>query len=115
MFNLDVITNSNNVKHNLKWPYNLDHPYRILIIVGSGSGKTNALLNLIKERDNDELIDKIYLYAKDLNEQKYQLLIKKREEAGMVLNEPNPEAFIEYSNTMDGAYNNINNYNSTRR
>ena len=35
-----------------------DHPHRILIIVGSGSGKTNALFNLIKEQDD---IDKIYL------------------------------------------------------
>ena len=51
-----------------KWPYIPDHPYRILIIGGSGSGKTNALLNLIKEQDSKILIDKIYLCAKDLNE-----------------------------------------------
>ena len=49
----------------------------MLIIGGSGSGKTNALLNLIKEQDSDNLIDKIYLYAKDLNEPKYQFLVKK--------------------------------------
>ena len=61
----------------------------------------NASLNLIKEQDSDELIEKIYLYAEDLNEPKYQLLIKKCEEAGMCLNKPNPKAFIEYSNTMD--------------
>ena len=47
MINLDSITNKNNKKHNEKWPYIPDHPYRILIIGGSGSGKTNALLNLI--------------------------------------------------------------------
>ena len=48
MFNLDDITNENNVKYNKKWPFIPDHPYRMLIIVGSGSGKANALLNLIK-------------------------------------------------------------------
>ena len=76
MFNLDVITSENNVEHNLKWPYIPDHPYRMLIIGGSGSGKTNALLNLIKEQDSVNLIDKIYLYDKDVNEPKYQFLIK---------------------------------------
>ena len=48
----------------------------MLIIGGSGSGETNELLNLIKEQDSDELIDKIFLYPKDLNEPKYQFLIK---------------------------------------
>ena len=75
MFNLDDFTNENNKEYNEKWPYISDHPYRMLIIGGSGSGKTNALLNLIKKQDNDSLIDKIYLYAKDLNERKCQLLI----------------------------------------
>ena len=68
MFNLDDITNENNKEHKLKWPYITDHPYRILIIGGSESGKTNTLLNLIKEQDN---IDEISMYAKDLNEPKY--------------------------------------------
>ena len=63
MINLDNITNDNNNNHNEKWPYIPDHPYRILIIGGSGSGKANKLLNLITEQKN---IDKIYLYAKDL-------------------------------------------------
>ena len=49
MFNLDYITNENNKDHNKKWPYIPDHPYRMLIIGGSGSAKTNILLNLIKE------------------------------------------------------------------
>ena len=62
--------------HNKNWPYIPDHPYRILIIGGSGSGKTNVLLNLI---ENQPDIDKIYLYAKDLHEAKYQYLINKRE------------------------------------
>ena len=58
-----------------KWPYIPDHPYRILIVGGSGSGKTNALLNLI---NNQSDIDKIYLYAKDPYEKEYQYLINKR-------------------------------------
>ena len=57
-------------------------PYRILIIGGSGSGKTNALLILIKEQDD---IDKIYLNAKDLSEPKYDFLIEKLENAGTKL------------------------------
>ena len=61
-------------------PYIPDHSYRILIIGGSGSGKTNALLNLIH---NQQDIDKIYLYAKDPYEDKYQYLINKRESAGL--------------------------------
>ena len=56
-------------QHNLKWPYITDHPYRILIIGGSGSGKTNVLVNLIYNQPD---IDKIYLYAKDPHEAKYQ-------------------------------------------
>ena len=75
MINLDSITNENNKKHNEKWPYIPDHPYKILIIGGSGSGKTNALLNLINEQYN---IDKFYLHDKDLSEPKHEYLIKKR-------------------------------------
>ena len=71
MFNFDDITNENNEEHNLKWPFILDHPYRILIPIVSGSGKTNTLLNSIKKKDSDNVTDKIYLYAKDLNEAKY--------------------------------------------
>ena len=113
MINLDSITNKNNKEHNEKWPYIPDHPYRILIIGGSGSGKTNALLNLIKEQDYHDVIDKIYLYAKDLSEPKYEYLIKKREDAG-IKHVNNPNAFIVCSNTMDGVYKDIDNYNPKR-
>ena len=80
MINFDEYTNENIIEHNLKWPYIPDHPYRILIIGGSGSGKTNALLNLI---NNQPDIDKIYLYAKDPYKAKYQYLINKREKVGL--------------------------------
>ena len=111
MINLDSITNENNKKHNEKWPYIPDHPYKILIIGGSGSGKTNIMLNLIKEKDD---IDKIYLYAKDLREPKYEFLIEKREDAGIKhLNDLN--AFTECSSTMDNVYENINDYKPSRQ
>ena len=71
------------------------------------------MFNLIKEQDKDEIIDKIFLYAKNLNEPKYQLLIKKLEQAGMYLNDS--KAFVEYSQYMDDVYNNIDNYNPNRK
>ena len=80
MISFDDYTNENKTKHNPNWPHIPDHPYTIPIIGGSGSGKTNALLNLI---NNQPDIDKIYLYAKDLYEPKYQLLIDKRETTGL--------------------------------
>ena len=65
------------------------------MIGGSRSGKNNALFNLIKEQESDNLIDKIYLYAKDLSEPKYQFLIRKCEDVEIThLNDP--KAFIEY-------------------
>ena len=103
MFNLDLITNEDSKEHNKKWPFIPDHPSRILIIGGSGSGKTNAFLNLISQQDD---IDKIYLYVKDLSEPKCEFLIKKREDFGIKhFNDPN--AFIECPNTMDDVYENI--------
>ena len=113
MIHLANISNENNKKQNEKWPYIPDHAYRIIIIDGSGSEKTNALLNLIKEQDYNDVIDKIYLFARDLSEPKYQFLIKTREDAG-IKNINNPNAYIVCSNTMDDVYEDIDNYNSKR-
>ena len=111
MINFDNYTNENKTQHNPKWPYIPDHPYRILIIGGSGSGKTNALLNLI---NNQPDIDKIYLYAKDPYEKKYQLFINKRESTGLK-HFDDPKAFIEYSNDMQDVCKNINEYNIDKK
>ena len=111
MINFDDYTNENIIEHNSKWPYFPDHPCRILIIGGSASGKTNALLNLI---NNQSDIDKIYLYAKDPYEKKHQYLINKREKVG--LNRFNdPKAFMEYSNDMQDVYKNIEDYNPIKK
>ena len=97
-------------EHNLNWQYIPDHPYRILMIGGSGSGKTNSLLNLINKQPD---IDKINLYAKDPYEAKYQILINKRE--SIRLKHFNDlKAFIEYSNDMQDVYKNINEYNTDK-
>ena len=107
MINFDDYVNKSKTEHNKNWPYVPDHPYRILIIGGSGSGKTNVLLNLI---DNQPDIDKIYFYAKDAYEAKYQYLINIREKVGLKrFNDP--KAFIEYSNDMCDVYKNIDEYN----
>ena len=79
----------------------------MLIIGPSGSGKTNTLLHLI---NNLHPIDKIYLYAKDIHEPKYEYLINKREQAG-IKNLNDPHTFIEYSDDMDDVLDDINNYN----
>ena len=102
IFNFDNITEKDN---------NKDWPYRKLVIDPSGSGKTNYFLNLIQSDNN---IDKMYLYAKDLEEPKYQLLINKREKAGINFNN-DPNAFIEYSNSMDDILSDIEDYNKKRK
>ena len=91
MINSDSITHKNNKKHKEKWPDIPRHLYIILIIFGSGSGKIKTLLNLISEQND---IDKIYLYARDLNKRKYKILIKTRKNAEIKhLDDQN--AFIE--------------------
>ena len=111
MINLDSIANKNSRKHNEKWSYIPYHPYRFIIIGGSGSEKTNALINLINEQND---IDKIFLYARDLSKPKYEYLIKKCKDAGIKdLN--NSNVFIECSNTMDDVYGNINDYNPIKK
>ena len=106
MINLDNIVSNKNTsssEHN-NWPF------RMLIIGPSGSGKTNTLLHLI---DKFHPIDKIYLYAKDTDEEKCQYLINKREQVG-IKNLNDPYAFIEYSNDMNDVLEDINNYNKNR-
>ena len=111
MINFDDYTNENKTEHNPKWPHIEDYPYRILIVGDSGSGKTNALLNLI---NNQPDIDKIYLYAKDLYEAKYQYLINKRERVGLD-HFKDPKVSMEYSNDMEDVYKNIEDYNPGKK
>ena len=73
MINFDDVKNEDRTKHNPKWPWIPNYPYKIIIIGGSGLGKTNTLLNLINHQSD---IDKIYIYAKYSYVEKYQLLIK---------------------------------------
>ena len=96
---------------NKNWPYIPDHPYRILIIGGFGSRKTNTLLNLINEQRD---IDKIYLYAKDLSESKHEHLINNGENA-RIKRINDSKAFIECSNTMNDVYANIDNYSLKKK
>ena len=103
IFNFDNITEKDN---------NKDWPYRKLIIGPSGSGKPNYLLNSI-QRDNN-IMDEIYLYTKDLEEPKYKLLIDKREKAGINFN-IDPNALIEYSNSMDDILSDIEDYNKKEK
>ena len=106
MLNLDSIVSNKNISssEDKNWPF------RMLIIGPSGSGKTNTLLHLI---NNLHPIDKIYLYAKDIHEPKYEYLINKREQAG-IKNLNDPHAFIEYSDDMSDVLDDINDYNKNR-
>ena len=111
MINFDDYNDENKSEHNLKWTYISDHPYRTLIIGGSLSGKTNALLNLI---NNQPDIDKIYLYAKEPYEAKYQSLFNKRKRVG-IDHFNDPKSFIEYSDDTHDVYNSIENYNPNEK
>ena len=107
MINFDDYVNENRTEHNKNWPYIPDHPYRTIIIGGSGSGKTNLLLKLM---ENQLDINKTYLYAKDPYDAKNQYLINKRE--GVSIDHfSDPNAFTEYSNDMHDVYKNIDDYN----
>ena len=75
--------------------------------------KTNTLLNLIKEQDYHHVIDKIYLYTRDLSKPKHQFLIKKHKDAG-IKHVNNSNVFILCSNKMDDVYKDIDNYNPKR-
>ena len=111
MFNFDYITKEDIKDHNPNWPDVPDHPHKMLIVGGSGSGKTNALLNPINSEPG---IDKICSYAKDPYEAKYQLLINKRESTVLkCLNDSKP--FVENSNDMDDIYENIEDYNPNKK
>ena len=72
MFNFNYITKEDLKEHDPNSPKLRDHSYGILIVGASASGKTNAFLNLINHEPD---IDKIFLYAKDPSEAKYQLLM----------------------------------------
>ena len=104
MLNLDNIVSNTNENKDNNWPF------RMLIIGTSDSGKTNTLLHLA---NNLHPIDKIYLYAKDLHEPKYEYFINKREQAG-IKNLNDPHDFIEYSDDMNDVLDDINNYNKNR-
>ena len=110
MINFDDYANENKTEHTLQWLYIPDHPYRILIIGGSESGKTNALLNSI---DNQPDIDKIYLYGKDPYEAKYHFLINRTERTGLK-HFIDPKAFLEYSNDIQDVYKNIEEYTTDK-
>ena len=106
MLNLDSIVSNKNTSSSERnnWPF------RMLIIGPLGSGKTKTLLHLI---NNLHPIDKIYLYAKDIHEPKYEYLINKREQAG-IKNLNDPHAFIEYSDDTNDVLDDINDYNKNR-
>ena len=106
MIKFDDYVNENKTEHNKNWSYVPDHLNRILIIGSSGSVKTNVLLNLT---ENQPDIGKLYFYAKDLYEEKYQYLINIREKVGLK-HFNDPWSFIEYSNDMCDVYKNIDEY-----
>ena len=108
MLNLDNIVSNKNENKDNNWPF------RMLIIGPSGSGKTNTLLHLIQNLNETTPIDKIYLYAKDLTEPKYEFLINNRKNAG-IKHFNDSTAFIEYSNDMDDVFTNIDDYNKKRK
>ena len=112
MINFDDVTKENiKEKKNPNQTRIPDHPYRILRTGGSGSGKTNSLFNVINQQPDT---DKIYSYAKDPYEAKYQFLINKRESTSLK-HSNDSEAFIEFSNDVDDIYQNIEEKNPNKK
>ena len=114
MLNYDEAVKTN---QNQNWSYVHYHLYRILIIGGLGLGKSNALLNLIKNQG--PYVDKSFLYFKDALESKYQLLINRKEKL-WIKYENNPKAIIDHSliidlQTIDDIYENLEEYNPTKK
>ena len=97
------------INHNLNWPCILDHPYRILIVGASGSGKSNVLLNVMKYQR--KYID-LFIYKRSTRI-KVSLLINEREKVW--IKKINSKAFIDYSKTVDDVYENLEDYNPTKK
>ena len=112
MFSLNDITNENNKDHNKKMAI-YSRSSKQIVNNWMFWIKKNKYFYLIKEKDNDSLIERIYLYAKDLSEPKNLVLVKRSEDVGIKhLDDKN--AFIEPSVTMDDVYENINEYDQAR-
>ena len=108
MLNLDNIVSNKNENKDNNWPF------RMSTVGPSGSGKSNTLLHLIQNLNETTPVDKIYLYAKDLTEPKYEFLINNRKNAG-IKHFNDSTAFIEHSNDMDDVFTKIDNYNKKRK
>ena len=108
MLNLDNNVSNKNENKDNNWPF------RMLIIGPSGSCKTNTLFHLIQNLNETTPVDKIYLYAKDLTEPKYEFLINNRKNAG-IKHFNDSTTFIEYSNDMDDVFTNIDDYDKKRK
>ena len=111
MNNFDDVIKENIKEHNPDWPEIPGHPNRTLMIGGSGSGKIKSLFNLTSKQPD---IDKIYLYAKDPYEAKYQYLINKRETTDSK-HSNDSKAFTEYLNKIDNIYTNVEEYSPNKK
>ena len=99
MIDYGNVIGENKTKHKLNWPHIPDHLFRI--IRGPRYEQTNALLSLIKHKDDGDydVVDKIYLYINDLNEANYQCLIRRTWQIGLD-HHKNPKALIEFDDTF---------------